>query len=638
MSNFNRTLIYSVFALSILFSCKKDSNNNPPAAVTIAFEKNDYVSFEVASLVSSETMNSTTYSATIDGTVGVTLDRTDSILVFIMPVLSTGAHTLKVDLGNGEQTLNFNIVQGNVIADPDQYFQNYVSVYDFRMLNNFSKGDTLLTGIDRSNFLADQQTITNNATLAIQNFSNLSLVEKNQVVQFLDANKAWMDELQASINDLKTIMGQLRVNVVDDYDLRVTDAMNNFLSVKREIVNKIPKIVSLVSASCLFLSPAGCAVAIGVGLGYFFTEIQDLNLTIDELMDAIYYPFYNLLGQRPVTVVFENGIPRDFVVTMDYRTLYSADGNSSVPLVQKIVGALFAIKNQWDLLLSKIPFSLSFGPKELNSISNYNTSNKRIHSRYLSVTDISSSQISVSNNSTDGYFYLTFNNPNLSSTQSFNFNVNYNNLDMGNFSYNVSADLNVSGPCTNSFSPLGSFVDSRDGNLYKTVTIGTKVWFAENLRFNAPGSDVVPGYPCDSYGRLYNWQIATTSCPSGWHLANMTEWTDLVNYAGGSNIAGLALKSTQGWQFNVTLLASGNGNNSIGFNVLPACRFFLVIDPTNVGPGYYASFWTSDEIDANNAKSTHLDYDYNRVSLMNTYGISNACDKNWSYSCRCVQD
>jgi uncharacterized protein (TIGR02145 family) len=628
--------IFCIAALIfILFSCKKDSNNNPPAAVTTAFEKSDYVSYEVASLISTETMSSITYSATIDGTIGVTLDRTDSILVFIMPVLSTGAHTIKVDLGNGEQTLNFNIILGNAIADPDQYFQNYVSVYDFRMLNNFSKGDTLLTGIDRSNFLADQQTISNNATLAIQNFSNLSLAEKNQVVQFLDANKAWMDELQASINDLKSIMGQLRMNAVDDYDLRVTEAMNNFLSIKREIVNKIPNIVALVGTSCLFLSPVGCAVAVGIGVGYFITEIQELNLTIDELMDAIYYPFYNLLGQRPVNVIFENGIAKDLVVTMDYRTIYNGDGNSTVPLVRKIAGALLVIKQQWNFLLSELPFSLSFGPKELSSINNYSVVNKRIHSNYLNVSDISNAQISYSSNKTDGYYYLTFSNQNLSATQNFNFNVNYNNPEMGSYSYGISAELTSSGICSNGFSPLGSYTDSRDGNIYKTVTIGNKVWFAENLRYNAPGSGVLPEYTCDGFGRLYSWQLASTSCPSGWHLASYAEWNDLVAFAGGGTDVGYKLKSVTGWSFDVNLTSLGQGINSYGLNILPAGSYYISWVPANLSYGNYARFWTSTELNTNEAKGIFFDYNSDNIDLI---GASNGGDKNWFYSCRCVQD
>jgi uncharacterized protein (TIGR02145 family) len=110
-------------------------------------------------------------------------------------------------------------------------------------------------------------------------------------------------------------------------------------------------------------------------------------------------------------------------------------------------------------------------------------------------------------------------------------------------------------------------VSDIDGNVYKTIQIGTQTWMAENLkttRYN--NGDQIPlskGFPAgytdwfglekgaycwydndeltykDAYGAIYNWHADGNGklCPTGWHVPTNSEWTTLITFLGGEEEA-----------------------------------------------------------------------------------------------------
>lgn len=198
-------------------------------------------------------------------------------------------------------------------------------------------------------------------------------------------------------------------------------------------------------------------------------------------------------------------------------------------------------------------------------------------------------------------------------------------------------DSGTSSEVENETSPnvnMGSMVDSRDGQAYKTVQIGEQTWMAENLNYQTGESKCYGNKPenCDKYGRLYVWREAVTACPDGWHLPNRQEledlWTLAGQKAGDIDKAGTVLKSTTGWKDDDG--KSGNGLDALGFGALPAGRYDRNFDYFDF-EGYRADFWSSTENANGDACYLYLHYNYEYADL-------DYRNKDHGFSVRCVKN
>jgi uncharacterized protein (TIGR02145 family) len=197
------------------------------------------------------------------------------------------------------------------------------------------------------------------------------------------------------------------------------------------------------------------------------------------------------------------------------------------------------------------------------------------------------------------------------------------------------------------FSPditYGCFTDERDGTKYRTVTIGSQTWMAENLNFDVFLSRCYNTIPdsCAKYGRLYGWYTAMSLpagcnsslcasqvqsphrgiCPSGWHVPSDAEWNTLVHYVGGSSTASTKLKSTTGWS------SGGNGTDDFGFSALPSGSSY---GSNFSSAGSSGSWWSATEVDATSAWNRGMSFSHSNV-------IRSGIDKGFRYALRCVED
>ena len=211
------------------------------------------------------------------------------------------------------------------------------------------------------------------------------------------------------------------------------------------------------------------------------------------------------------------------------------------------------------------------------------------------------------------------------------------------FSFTTIADLQDTdaSPC------LGTETVTYDSYTYNTVQIGLQCWFAENLRYlpsvTGPeaGSQTEPyyyvyGYDGTSvsdakstsnyqtYGVLYNWEAAMTSCPVGWALPSDSECTELTHYliANGYNYDGTteenkiakSLAAKTNWHITPYPGAIGNNlsaNNSTGFSALPGGYRYENGSFVNIGSA--GGWWSSTQYSITEVWSRSLGYNiYNK--------------------------
>ena len=193
--------------------------------------------------------------------------------------------------------------------------------------------------------------------------------------------------------------------------------------------------------------------------------------------------------------------------------------------------------------------------------------------------------------------------------------------------------------------PVAGTVTDIDGNVYRTLQIGTQVWMVENLKttklndgtalvnpkqvlisnnnFGQPASAVGNGWGMDllsgaggsynlratnpaycyynddagnnaTYGKLYNWYAVNSGklAPAGWHVATDADWDLLAQYASDPvtyNVANIDknLRSTTGWSNAVS-------TNITGFSALPGGGITLNSGAYKFGYlGSTAKFWSN---------------------------------------------
>jgi uncharacterized protein (TIGR02145 family) len=174
-------------------------------------------------------------------------------------------------------------------------------------------------------------------------------------------------------------------------------------------------------------------------------------------------------------------------------------------------------------------------------------------------------------------------------------------------------------------------IADHEGNSYRIAQLGDQVWMTDNLRTSLLESpDSMHGYIYQNdpsvaryYGKLYSWSAAMAGsnnekakgiCPKNWHIPSDQEWSQLMNYFGGIEIAGI---------------------RTIGIDSTAFIRFlcgnYLPEIDTYSYKGQQSYFWTSTSYAGNTAWM----YNFGKGTLN---ARRSTVSKKFCFSVRCVKD
>jgi uncharacterized protein (TIGR02145 family) len=180
--------------------------------------------------------------------------------------------------------------------------------------------------------------------------------------------------------------------------------------------------------------------------------------------------------------------------------------------------------------------------------------------------------------------------------------------------------------------------DERDGRTYPTVQIGNQCWMAANLNVG-----ILLGYGqspsdndtieklcyfyyeplCNLYGALYQWEEAMGYilsegtqgiCPDGWHIPKENDWETLVDYLGGTIVAGGKLKETG---FDYWDEPNTGATNESGFSARGSGQYAVTFQAIRTD----SFIWSSKRV-STNARTLWITNYSNGVTIINNNKIN----------------
>jgi len=479
-----------------------------------------------------------TFPAAIGGK-EITLTRASNQLVFTMPFVA-GAQVLDLVVDDVTYSFDFLVNELEPIANPDELINAYKQNVE-GLINEVEQ----MIQLGELQIPAEHMQVLQNQKLAFeQSFASATADQKQEVAQFIKANPGFFNFEHIQLQQFNDSLNTSRNFVA--WDQQLTDDMRYFTGLVIATGATIGIFNgTLYSGNPFLIAAATLALA---------TEFVLVFNQTETILTRSYKPFeFDLNNELRASVVeFENDIPYQLGIDATYRTLYKNDQQSSNVTIE-LVANINTFTGYWNQVSSLVP-GLNGSVENLDDKNGYVTNANRlaVTPEYISIDNISNSNVTMSNFSHAGTVKVTFS-TNADADQDFTFDIVYKNPDFSVETFTVAARL-LADPCAddNDTPQIGGYTNS--------YTYGT-----HGRSFEFPFSDIGTGIfysgsyfgACDPYVdncypvivEFKQWALPN----SDWSLAANSYDVELISGSENDGTLKIDFDSFVDHQYRITL-------------------------------------------------------------------------------------
>ena len=421
----------------------------------------------------------------------------DSQVTFVMPLIPEGERILEWVIEGVTHEIDYTISALEEIDNPEEIIMDYKEDIEeaFNELKLLSQQQN--SGIEPANIQVIDQLLAD----FNQGFSDATEDEKQELAQIMKANPALFDFTSFDFSQLNDSM----------------QTSKDYISWDRQLSRDAAIYAGVVIAGVLTAEAFLASIkvfnpwAFGISAAALVVEYAAIRYLHNKILTTAYKPFqFDIDGElRSDVIEFDNETEYILGIDATYRTLFKDDQQSSEVIIE-LVANIDKVAGAWNTVKGYISGTTGTYPN-INEKTSYvtNSNSSSVYPQYISIENISNSNVQLANYSNEGAVSVTFK-TNSNESQDFTFDIVYRNPDFSEERITVQSKIIIP-----EFDYAGSWLLR-----WYTDEAKTDLYQDDRIVFNAAGHSTSHSY--NIYPNNNGWQTSTTGYTISYNHNNGT--------------------------------------------------------------------------------------------------------------------